>query len=144
MVRVEIEIEPPLKEKLHFYSQLHDFYGSMLTDWQRNCFVMRYLEDYSLTEIGETLQITPQAVADLLKRSLKSLRKYEDKLGLIHNWNEQQKQLQQVSGLLTELSGLSKELNRQCNTTHAQEITGQMLEQITNIQLLIDEVKNGF
>jgi len=119
-------MEPSLQDRLHFYNQLYDFYGALLTEKQRNCFTMRYLEDYSLTEIGEALRITPQAVADLLKRTAALLLNYEDKLGFIQSWDRQRDYLQRASALLSEF---------------------QLPEQqdlIEQIRLLIEEVKNGF
>ena len=65
---------------------LFDFYGSLLTERQSHVFVLHYMEDYSLAEIGHELEITPQAVLDMLKRSVKSLEKYESKLGLIQKF----------------------------------------------------------
>ena len=99
----EIEITPKLKQKLHEYSQLHDFYGEMLTEKQNTCFTMHYLEDYSLAEIGEVLGITPQAVADQVKRTAGILKRYEEKLGFIKNWEKQQNQLNRINSLLLRL-----------------------------------------
>ena len=82
-MQVEIEITSPLREKLQDYSRLHDFYGALLTERQNTCFVMHYMEDYSLTEIAEALDITPQAVAGQLKRTIAILQEYEAKLGFI-------------------------------------------------------------
>ena len=67
------------------YVMLFDFYGSLLTGRQSHVFTLHYMEDYSLAEIGHELGITPQAVLDMLKRSVKALEKYESKLGLISN-----------------------------------------------------------
>ena len=103
---VEIEIGPKLREKLQEYSQLYDFYGSMLTDRQNTCFTMHYLEDLSLSEIGEALSITPQAVADQVKRTVGILRRYEEKLSLVKSWRNQQNQIEKITNAL---SGLIKE-----------------------------------
>ena len=65
------------------YIMLFDFYGSLLTGRQSHVFTLYYMEDNSLAEVGRELGITPQAVLDMLKRSIKSLEKYESKLGLI-------------------------------------------------------------
>ena len=65
---------------------LFDFYGSLLTERQNHVFTLYYMEDYSLAEVGHELGITPQAVLDMLKRSVKSLEKYESKLGFIQKF----------------------------------------------------------
>ena len=90
MDNFEMEISPALREKLEHYSRLHDFYGPLLTERQNTCFTMHYLEDLSLSEAGEALGISPQAVADQVKRSLKLLRRFEDKLGFISSWERRQ------------------------------------------------------
>jgi len=82
---IEIEISASLMDKLQTYSQLHDFYGPLLTEKQNTCFTMHYLEDLSLKEIGGILGVTPQAVADQVKHATKKLQWYEEKLGLCAN-----------------------------------------------------------
>ncbi|HJE19718.1 putative DNA-binding protein [Aliicoccus persicus] len=61
---------------------LYDFYHELLTDKQRNYIKLYYLEDYALSEIAETLDVTRQAVYDNLKRSRDSLEHYEENLGM--------------------------------------------------------------
>ncbi|MCL2400258.1 MAG: hypothetical protein FWC91_11030 [Defluviitaleaceae bacterium] len=101
--KVEIEITPKLKEKLQEYTQLYDFYGSLLTERQNTCFTLHFLEDFSLAEIGTALEITPQAVADQIKRTVKILRKYEEKLGFIQSWHNQQDQLNHINDIIDSL-----------------------------------------
>jgi len=93
MKALEIELSPALRNKLEHFVQLHDFYGTLLTERQNTCFAMHYLEDLSLSEIAAQLGITPQAVADQLKRTVKSLRRYEEKLGFIRSWQLRQNRL---------------------------------------------------
>jgi len=69
---------------------LYDFYGSMLTKKQAVCFAMRYIEDCSLTEIAQELEISPQAVVDFVKRSVERLERCEEQLGFINKFQEQQ------------------------------------------------------
>ena len=96
MDSLQIEISPQMREKLDHFIQLHDVYGSLLTERQSLCFVMHYLEDLSLSEIGEALEISPQAVSDQLKRSTNILRNYEDKLGFIRNRQDLHKKLDEI------------------------------------------------
>ena len=100
---IKIEIAPAMWQKLQVYGQLHDFYGQLLTERQNMCFTMHYLEDLTMAEVGEALGITPQAVADQIKRTVKILHKYETKLGLIQNWHRQQEQLKDINHILDEL-----------------------------------------
>ena len=48
---------------------LYDYYGSLLTPRQRECFELRYNQDLSLGEIGEELGISRQGVYDNLSRT---------------------------------------------------------------------------
>ena len=64
---------------------LFDCYSNLLTDKQRRVCSMRWQEDMSLAEIAEECGITPQAASDLLGRTLKKLKDYEIKLGLVAN-----------------------------------------------------------
>lgn len=61
---------------------LFDFYHSLLTEKQRAYVELYYLEDYSFSEIADTLKVTRQAVYDNLKRTKDLLEDYEANLGL--------------------------------------------------------------
>ena len=62
---------------------LFDYYGSMLTDKQRDCFDMRYNQDLSLGEIAEELGVSRQAVNDNLTRTEALLRRMEENIGCV-------------------------------------------------------------
>jgi predicted DNA-binding protein YlxM (UPF0122 family) len=79
-----------------FMTLLYDFYGALLTDKQREIFEMYYLNDYSLGEISEILDISRQGVYDALKRAEDSLEFYEEKLGLVKKHQEMQKKLEKI------------------------------------------------
>ena len=61
---------------------LYAQYGPLLTEKQRDILSMYYEEDYSLGEISNILGTSRQSIFDSLRRSEKSLRDYEDKLGM--------------------------------------------------------------
>ncbi|MFA7637141.1 MAG: YlxM family DNA-binding protein [Monoglobales bacterium] len=61
---------------------LIDFYGSMLTDRQREVITLYYEEDLSLAEIAENVGITRQGVRDAIKKAEAILTQTEEKLGL--------------------------------------------------------------
>ena len=81
---------------------LYDFYGELLTDKQRTCFEMHYMEDMSLTEMADAAGITPQAAADMLKRTGVLLDSYEATLGLVDKHNRQCVLAGQINELLTQ------------------------------------------
>lgn len=72
-------------EKILELSMLYDFYSELLTDKQRDFFDRYYFQDLSLHEIAEELNISPQGVSDLIKRTEKILTRYESKLKLVEN-----------------------------------------------------------
>lgn len=61
---------------------LYDFYGSLLSNKQRELFELYYHDDWSLGEIAEKCEVTRQGVYDNIKRSEKALEDFESKLGL--------------------------------------------------------------
>lgn len=75
---------------------LADFYGPLLTEKQRNVWDLHYEQDLSLVEIAGIEKISRQAVYDLLKRTEKILREYEDKLGLVQRFLLEQGKLIEV------------------------------------------------
>lgn len=62
---------------------LFDYYGDLLTDHQKNVLDEYFNEDLSMNEIADNLNISKSAVQDLIKRSIKQMKEYEDKLNLI-------------------------------------------------------------
>ncbi|EYE89315.1 hypothetical protein Q428_03295 [Fervidicella metallireducens AeB] len=75
---------------------LLDFYGNLLTEKQRQILSYHFEEDMSLGEISELLNISRQAVHDVVRRSEKILRHYEDKLGLVSRFILQKQKLEKV------------------------------------------------
>lgn len=66
---------------------LLDFYGCLLTSKQQEIMNYYYEEDFSLSEISETLNISRAAVLDHIKRSSKILEDYEKKLHLVEKYD---------------------------------------------------------
>lgn len=75
---------------------LFDFYEALLTPRQREVFVMHFMEDNSLAEIGEATGTTPQAVADMLKRVNGRLNHYDKLLGLVEKHEALQNAVAQI------------------------------------------------
>lgn len=62
---------------------LLDFYGSLLTEKQKNIMHKYYEEDISLVEIGNEEGISRQAVRDAIRTSELLLVSFEEKLGFV-------------------------------------------------------------
>ena len=69
---------------------LFDFYQSLLTEKQRNYLELFYLQDYSLSEIADTFDVSRQAVYDNIRRTGDLVEDYEMKLGLYQNFEKLQ------------------------------------------------------
>jgi predicted DNA-binding protein YlxM (UPF0122 family) len=85
------------------WADLFDLYGALLTDKQQRCLKLHLFEDFSLSEIGEDLQISRQAVYDMLHRSEQTMEVYEMKLGLLARSQREHAELQEISRKIKEL-----------------------------------------
>ena len=73
-------------EEIVFKTLLFDFYGDLLNEHQKRVYDEAIFQDLSLSEIAETEGITRQGVHDLLRRTERTLREYEDKLHLVERF----------------------------------------------------------
>jgi predicted DNA-binding protein YlxM (UPF0122 family) len=76
---------------------LLDFYGELLTDKQRDVMELYYCEDLSLSEIGNPMGITRQAVRSFIKRGEEILLNYEEKLGFAERLGKMQECFNSIS-----------------------------------------------
>ncbi len=85
---------------------LFDFYGELLTDKQKEYFDLRYNEDYSLAEIAELGGLSRQGVWDILRRAEETMRRMEEKTGIVRRYLERRAQ---IASIRRELDGLLPE-----------------------------------
>ena len=90
-------------EQLLYLSALFDFYGALLTEKQQECLRMHLFDDFSLSEIGEELGISRQAVYDNIHRSEKAMEQYEAKLKLVHRYQAERLKLTAIYESIKEL-----------------------------------------
>ena len=69
---------------------LFDFYQALLTKKQRNYLELFYLQDFSLSEIADTFEVSRQAVYDNIRRTGDLVEDYESKLGLYRRFEKRQ------------------------------------------------------
>ena len=79
-----------------FDSLLFDYYGELLNEKQQEIFGLYCVEDYSLSEIGEQLEISRQAAGQLLSRTKKTLLEFESKLNLIDKEKERKAAAEEI------------------------------------------------
>ncbi|NLP17474.1 MAG: YlxM family DNA-binding protein [Firmicutes bacterium] len=83
--------------------QLYDVYGALLTGRQQEFIHLYYEKDLSLSEVAAEFNISRQAVHDILRNGEATLKKLEQKLGLVENALHWEQVLKQVFGLLEDL-----------------------------------------
>ncbi|MBR5510347.1 MAG: YlxM family DNA-binding protein [Lachnospiraceae bacterium] len=87
-------------EKILEQALLYDFYGELLTEHQKQVYEDVVLNDYSLSEVAESLGISRQGVHDMIKRCNKLLGGYEEKLHLVEKFvslRERVGQIQEIA-----------------------------------------------
>ena len=62
---------------------LFDFYGSLLTEHQKEVLDDYFNDDLSMSELADEYEVSKSAISDLIKRFLNQLEEYENKLHLI-------------------------------------------------------------
>lgn len=103
-------------------TQMFEFYGILLTKIQQQYFNDYYFDDLSLAEIAENAGVSRQAIYDNLKRTVKTLTEYEEKLHLVE--------------IYANLSQTTSELKFAVEQQNQKEITNQ----ITKIEQIIEEL----
>ena len=86
--------------KINESARIFDFYGSLLTQKQQLIFKLYYYDDLSLGEIAQELNISRQAVYDIIKRTESLLENYENKLQL---WVTHQKAEKKINDIKSKL-----------------------------------------
>ena len=89
------------------YSVLLDYYGSLLTERQRDLLTSYYDEDLSLSEISENTGISRQGIRDAIKRGEAELDRLEDSLGIAASQTEIKRETESICGILTEIANAS-------------------------------------
>ena len=91
-----------------FRTMLFDFYGELLTDKQKEYFDLHYNADLSLAEIAEQEGISRQGVWDIIRRAEATLRRAEEKTGLVRRFGELQRTVGDLEALVGELLPLTE------------------------------------
>ena len=84
-------------------SLMFAFYGELLTEHQRNVMESFINDDMSYSEIAENLEISRQAVYDLIKRINKQLNSYEDKLHLVEKFIQARDKMDDLTSAISDL-----------------------------------------
>lgn len=82
--------------------RLYDIYGPLLTAKQQSCMELYFCDDLSLAEIAAELEVSRQAVHDLIHRVEQLLERYEAKMKLLEREEKQEQQNARALALLDE------------------------------------------
>ncbi len=102
-------------EEIVELSILYDFYGELLSEHKRRIFEDYVLNDLSLGEIAEEQHISRQGVYDIVKRCSQELKDYEQRLSLVHKFNN-------VKEAVGRIKTISEEVKQSGNTLRMNEI----------------------
>lgn len=89
-------------EKIVKQALLYDFYGELLNEHQKSIYEDSVLNDYSLSEIAESNNVSRQAVHDILKRCSAILEEYESKLHLVEKFEQTKQAVENIHKLTGE------------------------------------------
>ena len=82
------------------FGSLYEIYGALLTEKQRQCLELYFCEDLSLAEIAEEMQVSRQAIHDLLKRVEQMLEHYEEMLGFLRRMERTRQLTEEAKAIL--------------------------------------------
>ena len=85
-------------DEVLYINSLLDIYKNLLTENQKRVMEMYYVYNLSLSEIGEELSISRAAVNDTIKKSINSLKKYENSLNLMQKRAKLQELCEKIEG----------------------------------------------
>jgi len=82
------------------FGSLYEMYGALLTEKQRQCLELYFCEDFSLAEVAEEMQVSRQAIHDLLKRVEQTLEHYEEMLGFLQHMEKTRRLTEEAATIL--------------------------------------------
>ncbi len=97
---MSLDTEEKLKEIVEL-SRLYDIYGELLSDHNRVVFEDYVLNNYSLAEIAEEVELSRQGVRDIVVRCSKKLREYEERLGYLKRIDETVAYLDEIDDMIS-------------------------------------------
>lgn len=111
---------------------LFDFYGELLTEKQKKIYELYHLDDLSLSEISEQMDISRQGVFDTLKRCHNQLQNFEDKLLLVKHFLFTKSRLEEICETIHEFknSGIDNNVPSVQYIEKIETITKSILEDL--------------
>lgn len=104
-------------DKFTRIGSLYEFYGALLSKRQKEATALYYEENCSLAEIAEEFGISRQGVYDALHSAEKALEGYEEKLGLVQRFEEQDGKLAGIQQALQQIIEAAGKSDSTADTT---------------------------
>lgn len=116
-------------------ADLFAFYGELLTDKQKDVLTLYCLEDLSLAEIADDLNISRQGVHDAVKRGSKLLEGYETRLKLMEKFKNNNVLLNDIQTKMVDLQDHveNSHLSHQDLKKNVQEVVRVVVHDINKI-----------
>ena len=113
-------------DKFTRIGSLYEFYGALLSKRQREATALYYEENCSLAEIAEEFGISRQGVYDALHSAEKALEGYEEKLGLVQRFEEQDGKLAGIQQALQQIIEAAGKSDSAADTTALASVLAQV------------------
>ena len=115
-------------------SLLYDFYGKLLSKRQKEVMELYHEENLSLSEIAAEFDISRQGVHDALKNAEKSLKSYEEKLGLVAKFQKSSEAVKEIDGIIDNVIGRLQERH--------QADAAEAVNELKKVKLIIDKLED--
>lgn len=115
-------------------SLLYDFYGQLLSKRQKEVMELYHEENLSLSEIAAEFGISRQGVHDALKNAEKSLKGYEEKLGLVAKFRRSSEAVNEIDGIIDDVIGRLQQ--------RPQADAAEAVNELKKVKLIIDKLED--
>ena len=115
-------------------SLLYDFYGQLLSKRQKEVMDLYHEENLSLSEIAAEFDISRQGVHDALKNAEKSLKSYEEKLGLVAKFRRSSEAVNEIDGIIDDVIGRLQQ--------RPQADAAEAVNELKKVKLIIDKLED--
>ena len=75
-------------ESREYFNSLFDIYKELLTNKEQQAFSEHYIEDLSMQEIADNLNVSKSNIGMIVKRAEQKLKDYESKLHILEKNNK--------------------------------------------------------
>ena len=127
------------------FGSLYEMYGALLTEKQQQCLELYFCEDYSLAEVAEEMQVSRQAIHDLLKRVEQTLERYESMLGFLRRTEKTRTLTEEADAILREaISETNNDRNIIEENSNAEDNSiakGGSLKRLARVREILEELK---